>query len=404
MSEHAHPSNDQALNDHSEREADRLTGWVQIVLVLGVLLAAIVLNRLLMNGGDDQPNNGQAAQLAPVEVMLPEIVAARIQVEATGVVQARTRVSLTPEVGGRVIEMVPELAAGGRFAAGQVLFVIDPTDAELSIARAEADLSSAESALALEQAEADIAEREWRLVNGDEPIPPLVARQPQLAQARAAIESARSRLGDARVALQRTQFSMPFEGRVISSEVELGQTVNPNMAYGAVYPIDAVEVVLSISPAEAARLAPLQGRTVWINPLSGTRGGPIAGRVTRVAAELDERTRLVDVVVQTDQVDSLLPGTFINAAIEGGRVDQAIWLPVETVSRNDRVWIVDNGTLQSIEITPLMRRSDRLLARAFPFAEGVVVTLPPDAAPGLAVQALSAGSTQVRSHGVASDG
>ena len=241
MAEHVQHSNDQM-----EPSSDRLTGWVQIVLVLGVLLAAVVLNRLLMSGGDDQPNNDQSNRLALVEVVLPDTVSAQIEIEATGVVQARTRVSLTPEVGGRVIEVAPELAAGGRFTAGQTLFVIDPTDAELAIARAEADLSSAESTLALEQAEADIAEREWRLVNGDEPIPPLVARQPQLAQAQAAIESARSRLGDARVALQRTRFSMPFEGRVIASEIELGQTLSPNMNYGSVYPVDAVEIVLSI--------------------------------------------------------------------------------------------------------------------------------------------------------------
>ena len=398
MAEHVQHSNDQM-----EPSSDRLTGWVQIVLVLGVLLAAVVLNRLLMNGGDDQPNNDQANRLALVEVVLPDTVSAQIEVEATGVVQARTRVSLTPEVGGRVIEVAPELAAGGRFTAGQTLFVIDPTDAELAIARAEADLSSAESTLALEQAEADIAEREWRLVNGDEPIPPLVARQPQLAQAQAAIESARSRLGDARVALQRTRFSMPFEGRVIASEIELGQTLSPNMNYGSVYPVDAVEIVLSISTAEAAQLAPLRQRTVWIDPISDAHSRPIAGRVTRVAAELDERTRLVDVVVQTGQTDALLPGTFIAAEIEGARVDQAYWLPAEVVTQEDRVWIVANGMLQSVRVEPLMRQSDRILTHAFAAAEGVVITPPPDAAPGLAVQALNEGSRQARSVGVIGD-
>lgn len=398
MSEHPHHTKDQ-----TEPAADRLTGWVQIALVLGVLLGAIMLNRLLMSGGEDQPSNGQANQLAPVEVVVPEMVVAQIEVEATGVVQARTRVSLTPEVGGRVIEVAPELAAGGRFAADQTLFMIDPTDAELAVARAEADLSSAQSALALEQAEADIAEREWRLVNGDEPIPPLVARQPQLAQAQAAIESARSRLGDARVALQRTRFGMPFEGRVISSQIELGQTVNPNTAYGTVYPIDAVEIVLSISPTEAARLEPLLGRSVWIHSVSGSSAQPIAGRVTRVAAELDERTRLVDVVVQTEQADSLLPGMFINAAIEGDRVDHAFWLPVEALNRDDRVWIVNNGMLQSIRIEPLMRRADRLLVRAFPFGEGVVITLPPDAVSGLAVQAMNVDPPHAQAAGATGD-
>ena len=381
---------DQANHHESEDTGDRLTGWVQIALVLGVLLGAIVLNRLLMSSGEDPKPTASADSLTPVEVIHPRAVAERIEMETTGVVRARTRVSLTPEVGGRVIEVSAELAVGGRFEAGEMLFVIDPTDAELGIARAEADLSSAESTLALEQAEADIAEREWRLVNDDEPIPPLVAREPQLAQARAAIESARSRLGDARVMLERTRYSMPFEGRVIASEIELGQTVSPNMAYGSVYPVDAVEIVLSMAEVDAARLAPLPGRAVLIETSGADADHLIEGRVMRVAAELDARTRLVDVVVQTDPVDALLPGAFVQGRIQADAIESAFWLPVAALTRGDCVWIVDSGTLQSICIEPLLRRSDRVLTYAFDFDEGVVITPPPDAASGLAVQALMA--------------
>ena len=196
---------------------------------------------------------------------------------------------------------------------------------------------------------------------------------------------------------------MPFDGRVIASDIELGQTVSPNMAYGTVYPVDAVEIVLSISTEEAARLAPLQGRSVTVHSPSDAQREWMVGTVTRVAAELDDRTRLVDVVVQTEPVDTLLPGSFINARIRGERIEQAYWLPAEALNRNEDVWIVDDGLLQSIAIEPLMRESGRLLTPAFPFAEGVVITPPPEAAVGLAVQALNASPSQAGVIGVIGD-
>ena len=161
------------------------TGVVQVVLVLAVLVAAILVNRLLVTQaqGPGQISAGDAIPV--VAVMRPAPEPAQLTVTETATVQVRTTVSLAPQAGGRVARVSPNLASGGAFSAGEVLLEIDPTDADLSVRQARADLQTAMSALELETAEAETARREWSLVNPDEPIPALVAREPQLAQAQA---------------------------------------------------------------------------------------------------------------------------------------------------------------------------------------------------------------------------
>ena len=365
------------------RRKGAATGVLQVVLVLGVLVAAVLVNRLLVSQaqGPGQISAGPTTPL--VSIIRPAPQPAQLTVTETATVQVRTTISLAPQAGGRVAHVSPSLASGGAFSAGDVLLEIDPTDADLSVRQAQADLQTALSALELETAEAETAQREWSLVNPEEPIPALVAREPQLAQARASVVAARARLATAQTQRDRTVYSLPFDGRVLSSRVEVGQTLIANQPYGEAYAIDALEVSVPLAREALARLEPALGRRAEI--IDAPAGLRYSGSVIRVQADLDNATRLAGLVVGFDAEPDLPPGAFVTVRLFGDRLDAVFRLSADLIGAGDRVWTVRDGALSHTPITILGRDSSGLLARPFDYGDGIVTTPPPGAREGLQV-------------------
>ncbi|MEO1039555.1 MAG: efflux RND transporter periplasmic adaptor subunit [Pseudomonadota bacterium] len=359
------------------------TGILQVLLVLAVLVAALLVNRLLVNQAQGPGQISAGATTPVVSIIRPESEAAQLTVTETATVQVRTIVSLAPQAGGRVARVSPNLASGGVFSAGEALLEIDPTDADLSVRQAQADLQTALSALELETAEAETARREWSLVNPDEPIPALVAREPQLAQAQASVASAQARLATAQTQRDRTVYSLPFDGRVLTSRVEVGQTLIANQPYGEAYAIDALEVSVPLAREALARLEPAVGRRAEI--IDAPAGARYSGAVIRVQADLDDATRLAGLIVGFDSEPDLPPGAFVTVRLLGDRLDAALRLPADVIGAGDQVWTVRNGALALTPIAILGRDPDGILARPFDYGEGIVTTPPPGARQGLAV-------------------
>jgi multidrug efflux pump subunit AcrA (membrane-fusion protein) len=69
------------------------------------------------------------------------------------------------------------------------------------------------------------------------------------------------------------------------------------------------------------------------------------GRVVRAEGKLDERTRLVEVVVRVDSPYATRPplavGLFVTVEIIGKRLEQAAVIPRPALRADDMVWIVD---------------------------------------------------------------
>ena len=361
-------------------------GSVQLALVVAVLAAALILNRLLVAGGEEAPPRVSATRAPLVEIIKPDVGAEQVVITETGVIEARTEVAIAPEVSGRVLSAAPGFAAGGAFQAGEVLFRIDPEDYRLQVQQAQAELNTAASALALEDAEATSAIREWRLINGDEPIPPLVAREPQLAQARASVETAEARLAAARLDLSRTAFSMPFDGRVLSTTIEPGLTVNLNQSYGTVFADDALEAVISLPLEDLERIAPAVGRAARVTIISGFGDRVVDAEIIRVESVLDARSRLASVVLAFDRETGTPPGAFIEVDILGPVLDDMVRLPAEAVSPTGLVWVLDGAVLRRRPVSVVSRTDDVVLARAFDMVGGVVLVPPAGARDGLEVR------------------
>ncbi|MCY4096210.1 MAG: efflux RND transporter periplasmic adaptor subunit [Gammaproteobacteria bacterium] len=353
----------------------RVIGITQILIVLALVTVASFFACRATTSSESAPSFPmgppgamQAPQLT-VAVVRPDVISATVEVDATGSIAYRTAVSIVPQVGGRVIWVSPALRNGGEFKAGDTVFKLDPIDAELGVRQAKADLAVALAEMNLANAQREAATENYQLLNPGADVPPLVAQEPQIERSQAAIDRAKARLLAAELTLSRTEFSFPFSGRVLTSNVGIGQLLAVNQPVGQVYDINELEAVIPVSTMNLGALEPINGRRALLE----SDHGFVEAVVERRSASLDERTRASTLYARVQSEDhELAPGSFIRAKIFGRQIDQAYVLPEETEQAKSTVWVVKNGLLIRQQIQIHDRREDGLLVTTFPYFDGIV--------------------------------
>jgi RND family efflux transporter MFP subunit len=363
----------------------RFAGAFQLVFVVAVVGSAIMLSASLKpETSSARPK--AATERVPVSVVDPTPARYTSRVQLNGVVESRTVTSIIPQVSGRIVDVAPTFRTGARVEAGDVLFVIDPADYELAIARTLAEIEVARSELARLEAES-AAERDiWESNFPDRDIPDLIARKPQIAAAKARIHSGEAARAAAELALARTVVRAPFDARVLETRLDLGQVVGTVASVGSIFSEASLEIAVPVSADEVRRIGDVYGRDATISTPSGQQ---IAGKVVRKAATLDERTRLGTLFIESADPAALILGEFVSVEITGTETDEAMRLPYAAMTSRDRLWVVDGEELAEREVEILGREGDMLIVRAFDAADGVVAIPPPEVRAGLLVDPVS---------------
>ena len=325
----------------------------QIVITAVVILAGLLIFIALM-ATRSEVQRSRATLPPPFVSIVPADVGPRtVLITGEGTVKPLRKINLVPQVSGKIVHMSPAMTGGGSFNKGETLLRIDPTDYELAVKSSEARVKDLESTLLITIEEAEVAFEEWKLSggNGEEP-PPLVAKIPQLEAARANLAAGNADLEKAKLNLDRVTLRAPFEGRIIQKNVDMGQFVAVGQQLGSMFSAEAAEIAVPL-PQEDLEWFYVPGftpdgigeSTVTVRADVAGRELSWSGKVMRAAGLIDERTRMVNVVILVerpyDSVPPLAMGLFVTVEIEGVEVPDAVWLPRSAVHEENIVWIVD---------------------------------------------------------------
>src|SRR5690606_3148616 len=124
-----------------------------------------------------------------------------------------------------IVKISPQFEDGAFFKAGDVLAELDPSDLEATLINAESSLARSEAALAQEMAKAKQARLNWDDMGYAGEPSALVLREPQLKEANANVVAAQASLEQAARNVERAKIKAPFDGRVKTRAVGLGQAV-----------------------------------------------------------------------------------------------------------------------------------------------------------------------------------
>ena len=364
----------------------RWVGLAQMGAVVVIVLVALYFMRAPQVAEFDDVV-AEGADAAPrVNVVLPSAGRQERTVELTGTVRLRGSVQLRSQVHGRVVRVSPKLRNGGMFKAGDVLLKVDPEDHEIEVRAAEAWVEAQRARMRKHELQGQLEAAEYRRQNPCQPVPAIIEHEPQIARFKARVDRAEARLDAARLALERTDFSLPFDGKIIGTEIAVGDLVGPAALFGSAYARDAVEVEAAVALDDLAGLVPVVGRTAEVR--LGARAFPAA--VERVSSVVAPRSRMATLFLEfADDVsleDVPPPGVFVEVSVHGEVFDNAFVLPDAAEQHDGTVWVVEAGALRSVSTSSLGRSADGWIVAAFDARDGVVLGAVPGAKDGLAVE------------------
>jgi len=306
----------------------------------------------------------------------------QVRIPSFGFVKPRTESTLKPEVSGRVLSISPNFRDGGFFEKGDLLVTIDPQDYESAVVVAKATLAQRESALQLEQAQHEQAVENWRLLGDGSDPSPLTLREPQLAEARANVDSARARLEEAERNLERTRIVAPYAGRILKKEVDVGQTVSPGNVLASIFAVDYVEVRLPLFneqldyidlPEEYrgdAPEVPLDGPRVLLHGDYGSQRVTWEGHVIRAEGVYDTAQLFVVAQVKDpyarsgSDIPPLKVGQYVQAEILGHDLQDVYVIPRSAVRLSNEVLLVtDQNLIQRRTIRPIWRDEEHVIVQ-----------------------------------------
>ena len=345
---------------------------------LFILLGAFAISYLLWLLGQVQPDPVEEAP-APdviVEILTPKDF--QIQISSNGTTTPLTQTVLTAEIGGEVIYRSKKFSEGSSVIEGEILAKIDDTDLQLQYKNALLQLANAEVQHSLQLAEAEVAKEAWEKI-GDGVASDLTLKKPQLKQAEALLEVAKAQVSSAKNKLNKTEIVAPYAGRIQSVNIDLGTTIIPGQPVGALYTSSEIEVTLAVKdndlqflsiPMDGRKLDPSEQALVEIRSFYKGKNQTWIGRLERVDGVIDPVTRMINLIavfkndfIETDK-PNLPIGLFVEALIDGISLKNTFSIPVNAISENNEVYIVNNDNeLESRQLSILKKYSDFVIVK-----------------------------------------
>lgn len=328
-----------------------------------------------MDGG----GRGEAGRPIAVRVEAVTQGSVDMTVSAMGTVAALKTATIHSRVDGPLIA-VP-FREGQRVKAGEVLARIDPRTFQAQLAQAEGQLARDEAQLAgaridLERYRALLAQDSIQKQQVDD-------QQYTVHQLEATVQADRGAVASARLQVEFTRVTAPFDGRVGLRQVDPGNMVHAADANGLVVLTQThpIYVVFAVPAATLGRLWPrwLKNEAMPVEAL-GPDGGLIArGRLEAIDNQLDQTTgtvKLKGLFPNTD--DALFPAQFVNARLTIETIPEAVLAPQAAVQRGAQgnfVYVVggdERVTLRTVTLGP--GRGDRVsVTRGLRPGERVVI-------------------------------
>jgi RND family efflux transporter MFP subunit len=299
---------------------------------------------LLLPVGCGKQNTYVAPPPAEVGVAVPLQQTVKAYLEQTGNTVAFAKVDLVARVEGFLTDI--RYDDGALAKKDQVLFVIEQPPYQARVQEAEAALGAAKAQLVRSQAEFD---RQKLLMQRD--VTAQVMFDKAMAQRdtdQSAVTSAEASLTIARLNLDYTRVTAPFDGIVTKHLVSVGELVGETTKtkLASVVQLDPIYVTFNVSEQDLLKIRHNIGeRRLNVKDLSEfslevglmtEEGFHHKGTVDYVSPEIDAATGTILVRGIFSNPDrALLPGFFVRIRVPSGRTDEnALLVPDRVIGMN----------------------------------------------------------------------
>jgi membrane fusion protein (multidrug efflux system) len=328
----------------------------QLCALSRAALAAIVLGALV--SGCNKPAAQPAAQMPPPEVNAVTVQPRDVPVtfEYVGQTAGVREVEVRPRVSG-ILEHW-NYREGAPVRAGDSLFTIDPAPFKAAVARAEAQLASAEARRAQAQRTVERLKPLWEAKATSQKNYDDAVSAEQIAQADG--KAAAAALAEARLDLGYTRVVAPISGissRALQSEGTLVQAQQTLLT--SISQVDPIHVIFSISESEHLKLSKEVAEGRLVQPKDGRFDVTVKladGSVYNATGKLDFSDVRVNPQTGTSEARAVLPnpsqklrpGQFVRVMLKGAVYPRALAVPQRAVLEGPKGKLVMTVNAQNI--------------------------------------------------------
>ncbi|MBO9417985.1 HlyD family efflux transporter periplasmic adaptor subunit [Labrenzia sp. R4_2] len=421
-----------------ERAKLVLKALLQTALAFAILFGAFKGMNQLIATRPDVPKRPVQERSYAVETTTVQQGDYAPLISVYGQTQAGREVDLRALVGGEIVEVHPDLKAGGKVERGDTLVVIDRFDYEGAVTEARANLAEAQAALVenegrvaleranlvrageqLEFAQRDLERAEELLGRGaatertvddrklivsqrqqsvERSENTLALEEAKVVQQKATVERLEWRLENAQRQLENTVLTAPFDAIVRSSAAEPGRLISVNDAIVSLYDSSEFEVRLTLSDNQYGRLledsGTVVGRPVDVIWNLGDQPVTYLATVTRIGADVASDRGGVDLIARIDASGAtvpLRPGAFVEVAVPDRTYANSFRIPETAYYGQGTVYVVEDNRLQARAVNALAIDDGFILVRGdLNSGETLLVTRIPEAGEGLLVSDVNA--------------
>jgi RND family efflux transporter MFP subunit len=358
----------------------------------GVGLLASGLAAAYFARGLEESPSADPPQAPLVETVRPQPAAAPPSIMEPGFVRAAERVEISPEIGGRIVEMGSGFSRGAMVSQGDLLVRLDASTIETEISRAQADLKSAEAAEA--QAVAELNRNRQLTEDNFAAEAELDRARADAAAARARVEQAEAALQAAELRLADTRLRAPFDALVTEENASPGELLQVGAPIGTLVASNVAEVRVGLSEEDFRQLrrdADLVGRSVDV--IREDRD-PLTGTIRALAPILEGQARTVDVVIAVNDPFAdgrdLVLNALVTVSIPLPDSDVPLFeLPDGALHAGERLWrVTEDNSLEPVPASIQQRGENTVFVTSDDLAETdrILLTEIANPLPGLNVR------------------
>ncbi len=381
-------------------------GRIIVVLVLALTVYGLLIT---LRPKAERQVNTETGFL--VEVLPAQSKDVNMMIETYGTVKARDTLKLVAQVRGQIVDMHPSFEEGSFIPKGTVIMTIDQRTYQLEVDRRKVqidqtgaefkrlnqEIQNLKASIKIAKSDADLAQKEFlrlkklmsknvvaqtKLDQAEQRYLASLERMqglenqlaltgPSREQLEAKRNMARVQLRQAELDLERANIAAPFDGWVMKKVVEAGQHVNSGQYLGEIYSAGALDIEVHM-PVKDLKWLPSDlkpDKMPEVDIIFSTTESVYIwkGRVARMKAQIDERTRTLPVVVEVNEhkvaagrqsIMVLRPGMFVAVKIKGSEIKQVFVLPRYMVHNEDVVYLVNENRLEIRPVNVLRRYKD----------------------------------------------
>jgi len=310
---------------------------VQLPSVVSLALLGAVA--LAVSGCSDEKKAETKEVVRPVKVVEIAEAGDTRALDYSGAVKARVEMNLGFRVAGKITDR--RVNIGDRVKPGDLLAQIDPTDYQLAVKTAEANLAAAEKGVAT----ADLANKRAQQLFDKSVTAKSQMEQAALSydQAVSTRDAAASSVDQARNQVAYTELKADRSGIVTSISADTGAVVAAGTPVATVALDGEKEVQIAVPENDIAQFKP--GKTVKASFWSDNKL-VLDGNVREVSGSADAQSRTFSVRVSLPNDDRVLLGMTATIEAAVGNAETNVAIPLSALAEKDGkkiVWIVDRN-------------------------------------------------------------